>query len=203
MNQPQARFHLESRRLRWRLAAGALVMSALAVTACSAGSASPTVPRAAGPSVTTIPQSHAMLLAVQCLRQHGIVNLPDPTVVSSGPARGQTMFDKRALLAYPESVVNQAVAACTTALEQAGVGSGPPAPALTQQQIQSRLALARCLRSHGVPNFPDPNPTTGDVTLPPGLTKTSPQLLAAAQACRSLAVAAGLSVPGNPGGGSG
>jgi hypothetical protein len=71
---------------------------------------------------------------------------------------------------------------------------------MSEQEIQARLALARCARSHGVPNFPDPNPTTGEITLPAGLTKTSPQLLAAAQACRSLVIASGLSVPGTPGG---
>jgi hypothetical protein len=176
-------------------------MSALAMTACSSGTGSPTVPGAAGSSVTTaVSQSHAMLLAVQCLRQHGILDLPDPTVVPSGPMRGQSIFDKRAFGAYPDPVVNQALAACRAALAQAGVVPRS-APTLTEQEIQNRLALARCLRSHGVPNFPDPNPTTGDITLPPGLTKTSPQLLTAAQACRSLAIAAGLQVPapGNPG----
>ena len=172
-------------------------MSAVGVTACSAGSASPTVPSAAGSTVTTISQSHAMLLVVQCFRQHGIPTMPDPTVVLSGPARGQSIFDKRAFAAYPDPVVNQALAACHSALVQAGAPTGAP-PGVSQQEMQNRLAVARCARAHGIPNFPDPNPTTGDITLPPGLTKTSPQLLAAAQACRSLVIAAGLSVPGGP-----
>jgi len=59
--------------------------------------------------------------------------------------------------------------------------------------LQARLALARCIRAHGVPNFPDPNPTTGDVTPPPGLSKNSPSILAAIRACPSQAQAAGLS----------
>jgi hypothetical protein len=87
------------------------------------------------------------------------------------------------------------VTACRTALEQAGAPAGPP-PGLSQQEIQARLALARCARSHGLPNLPDPNPTTGDFTLPPGLSTSSPQLLAAARACRSLLNAADVSVPG-------
>jgi len=131
-----------------------------------------------------------------------MANFPDPTIITSGPAKGRAIFDKQALRPYPESVVNQAFAACHTVLEQAGINGGPPPPPppLTQQEIQNRLAVARCLRSHGVPDFPDPNPTTGDVTLPPGLTETSPQLLDAAQACGSLANAAGFSVPGHPAG---
>jgi hypothetical protein len=198
MQQRRTRVHHELRRRGWRLTAGALVMSAIGVSACGSGTASPTVPRAGGSSVTTISQSHAMLLVVQCLRQHGIVNLPDPTVVSSGPARGQSVYDKRALLAYPQAVVDQAVAACHTAFVQAGAPAGPTA-GVSQQEIQSRLALARCARSHGIPSFPDPNPSTGEITLPPGISLSSPQLLAAAQACRSLVIAAGFSVPGNPG----
>jgi hypothetical protein len=198
MNQQQTRLHREPTRRRGRLVAGSLIISVLAVTACS-GTASRTVPSAAGSTATTISQSHAMLLVVQCFRQHGILNMPDPTVVSSGPARGQTSFDKRALLAYPQSVVDQAVAACRTALEQAGAPTGPT-PGVSQQEIQARLALARCARSHGIPNFPDPNPTTGDISLPPGLSVNSPQVLAAAQACRSLLNAADVSVPASPGG---
>jgi len=29
-------------------------------------------------------------------------------------------------------------------------------PALVQQMLNADLKLARCMRSHGVPNFPDP-----------------------------------------------
>jgi hypothetical protein len=202
MNQPLTRVPRAPTRRHWRLAAGALVLSALAATACSSGTRTPTIPRAAGATVTTISESHAMLLVVQCFRQHGIPTMPDPTVVSSGPAKGQTTFDKRALLAYPQTVVNQAVTACRIALEQAGAPSGPP-PDMSQQEIQARLALARCARAHGVPNLPDPNPTTGEFTLPPGLSTNSPQLLAAAQACRSLLNPAGVSIPGGSGGSGG
>lgn len=174
----------------WRLAAGALVISALGVAACGSGTASPPVAHAARSSATTISRTNALHLAGQCIRQHGIPNFPDPTVAS---------FDKRALRAAPSSVANQALTACRTALAQAGISLGGPNPQVTtQQQIQKLLALARCIRSHGVPNFPDPNPTTGDFGRPPGI--SFPQLLAAARACRPLVNAAGLGMPtpGNP-----
>jgi hypothetical protein len=204
MHRLQARFREVSKTRRLRLAAGTLFMGALAVTACSSGARTPTVATAAGLSgtPTTISQSHAMLLAVQCLRQHGIANLPDPTVVTSGPAAGQSVFNKRAMLAYPESVVNQALSACTTALDQAGVHPSPNS-GVSQQEIQARLALVRCARMHGMPSISDPNPTTGEVSLPPGITPTSPQLLQAARACSSLLNAAGLTVPGVNSGNSG
>jgi hypothetical protein len=34
-------------------------------------------------------------------------------------------------------------------------------PAQTAQQTRKDLQFARCMRSHGVPNFPDPKVTTG------------------------------------------
>jgi hypothetical protein len=82
--------------------------------------------------------------------------MPDPIVVSSGPAKGQVALDKPALAAYPSSVVNQAVDACRTALEQAGMPSSPD-QALSSHDLQDLLAFAHCVRNHGVPNFPDPN----------------------------------------------
>jgi hypothetical protein len=49
---------------------------------------------------------------------------------------------------------------------------------------RSPLAYARCMRSHGVPSFPDPS-STGAST-PGNLDPSSPQFQAASQACRSL-----------------
>jgi hypothetical protein len=112
-------------------------------------------PSAAGSSATTS-RTHALLLAVQCLRRHGIPNFPDPMIAPSGPAKGQTILDKRGFRAVSSSVVNQAQLACRTALEQAGIHNGPNAGA-NPQEIQNLLAFARCMRNHGVQNFPDPN----------------------------------------------
>jgi hypothetical protein len=42
----------------------------------------------------------------------------------------------------------------------------PPrtAPAGRPQEMQELLAVSRGMRAHGVPDFPHPNPTTGDTT---------------------------------------
>ncbi len=62
-----------------------------------------------------------------------------------------------------------AIAACGTSTEPTGTTASP---------LPSRLAFANCMRSHGVPNFPDgPN-------LPDTLAQ-SPAFRSAAQACRS------------------
>ncbi|HTC71056.1 MAG TPA: hypothetical protein VK662_15910 [Acidothermaceae bacterium] len=175
------------------LAATALALSALMLSACSSGKAAPRVAQlSTTPETTTSPNS-ALHAAGQCLRAHGVPNVPDPVVATDGPAKGEGILDKQALKSYPDSVSIQAITACSAAIAAANIATGSSSTNITQQQLQARLTLARCIRAHGVPNFPDPNPTTGDVTPPPGLTKTSPRILAAIQACPSQAQAAGLS----------
>jgi hypothetical protein len=58
-----------------------------------------------------------------------------------------------------------------------GKGSGTP---------RSPLAHAECMRSHGVPDFPDPGPIHIDVRAHPDLDPTSPAFIAAQKACVSL-----------------
>ena len=66
-------------------------------------------------------------------------------------------------------------------------GNGP-----TQGQLQQMMAQALkytdCMRSHGVPNFPDPKESSGGISIGgPGLDPNSPQFQAAQNDCRSLA----------------
>ncbi len=174
-----------------KLAIGGLALSTLLLAGCSSRTASPPVAQlTASVAASTAPAS-AVHLAGECMRAHGLSNFPDPAVATDGPAAGQAILDKSALKSYSDGVVNQAITACRSALDRAGIAGGKSS-AVSTQEIQARLGLARCIRAHGVPNFPDPNPTTGEVTPPPGLTKTSPSILAAIQACPSQAQAAGL-----------
>lgn len=117
--------------------------------------ATSTVPSAAGSAATTS-GTQALRAAGRCLRQHGLPNLPDPFIATSGPAQGQAVLDKQALRSYPETVVNQAVDVCRAALEKAGFQGGPNAAA-SPREIQNLLAFARCVRNHGISNFPDPD----------------------------------------------
>ena len=153
-----------------KLAIGALALSALMLTACTSQSASPPVAHLSASVPTGSSPTSAVHLAGECMRAHGLSNFPDPAVATDGPAAGQVILDKSDLKSYSDGVVNQALTACRAALDQAGIASGKSS-AVSPQEIQARLALARCIRAHGVPNFPDPNPTTGDVTPPPGLSK--------------------------------
>jgi hypothetical protein len=50
----------------------------------------------------------------------------------------------------------------------------------------SELAHSECMRSHGLPDFPDPGPIHIDVSAHPDLDPNSPAFVAAAKACLSL-----------------
>lgn len=146
--------------------------------------ASSTVPSPGGSSATTS-HTHALVLAGQCIRQHGIPNFPNPVVATSGPAAGHAILAKQVLRDYPESVVNQALAACRAALEQAGINNGGPNHGPSTQEMQDLLAFARCVRHHGISNFPDPNSQGSFNLAGTGINshQLSPAELAAARAC--------------------
>jgi hypothetical protein len=158
------------------------VLVALAIAACAGGQPNPTVPALPGHSPHG--QADALHLVGQCIRRHGFPAFPDPTI----GATGQVTFDKTLIISAPRAVVVQALDACRATLARAGIGTGhghglggPPSP----QQLRQELAFARCMRAHGLPGMADPNPVTGEITLPPGVSKDSPVLQRAGQVCRS------------------
>jgi len=91
----------------------------------------------------------AALKFSQCMRDHGITNFPDPDAnggiaISGGPGMDPT-----------SQTFQDAQNACQKYLSQIG---GRPA----QGVPQNALKFSRCMRAHGVTNFPDPNPNNGN-----------------------------------------
>lgn len=72
--------------------------------------------------------------------------------------------------------------ACKMATAACGSSSNPHTTAGGDDATQG-IAFADCMRSHGVPNFPDPSDTGGGIQLPQG---SSPALEAAVRDCRAL-----------------
>jgi hypothetical protein len=72
----------------------------------------------------------------------------------------------------------------------AGVSSASPSPTATVSGEAEALQYAACMRSHGVPDFPDPTVQNGSVgfsiTAGDGVDQNSPQYQSARQACSSL-----------------
>lgn len=113
----------------------------------------------------------------RCMRSHRVPNWPDPG--SNGT------FDKSKLttqqLGAGPAQVQAAQRACNHLLPNGG--SGPNAARLQQMKAQG-LQFSRCVRSHGVPSFPDPG-GSGRIPDPAsvGIDQGSPKFRAANRAC--------------------
>ncbi len=113
----------------------------------------------------------------RCMRAHRVPNWPDPN------SRG--VFDKSKLssqrLGASNVTVRVAQSACNHLLLSGG--SGPNAAQLQQIKAQG-LSFSRCIRAHGVPNFPDPG-SDGRIPDPAsvGIDQGGPKFQAANQAC--------------------
>jgi hypothetical protein len=150
------------RRRRVRLAPPVIACGvAVAVAACGAG------PPAGGASGGS-PYQQALAYA-RCMRGHGDPGFPDP--------------NSRGLFPHPAGPqYGSATRTCGHLLR-----SQPLTAAQKQQHVTQALRFARCVRSHGVPDFPDPIIVGGGTAIgfrPARADRNSPQLLAAVQACR-------------------
>jgi hypothetical protein len=72
---------------------------------------------------------------------------------------------------------------CATVIVACGPSDNPAATSATGGPL---LGYARCMRAHGVPNFPDPR-ATGGLAIPNDINSESPAFKSAEQACRKLA----------------
>jgi hypothetical protein len=126
------------------------------------------------------------------MRSHGVPNFPDPQISQHGGGVSVRMAVPAGIGGTPK--FKSADQACRKLLPKGGPGSQPVVSPSEQAQY---LKAAACIRSHGVPNFPDPTFSGGGVHLEHrGLNESSPVFKAAVQACESL-------IPGGVHGGPG
>jgi hypothetical protein len=95
------------------------------------------------------PRSAALQFA-DCMRTHGMTNFPDPDSSGTYTADG-IANDGRVDTSSP--AWTRAIAACKS-LEPAGFTGTRRS---TDQQALA-IKFAQCIREHGVPDFPDPEP---------------------------------------------
>jgi hypothetical protein len=123
------------------------------------------------------PPPHGAVAFAACMRSHSVPNWPDPN--SSGA------FDKSKLtpqqLGASSSQVQTAQTACQSLLPNGS--RAPDADRVAQVRAQG-LQFSQCVRSHGVPNFPDPG-SDGRIPDPAtvGINQGSPKFEAANTAC--------------------
>jgi hypothetical protein len=129
------------------------------------------------------------------MRANGVPNFPDP---SEGPDGGGVGFpgglgisSNGSLIVNGTVIAGPAIANAQTACRVYLPPSGPP-PTLPESKKLQLLAYSRCMRSHGVPNLPDPVFSAGGggggfkVEAGPGLNQASPAIQQAAKACGLL-----------------
>jgi hypothetical protein len=190
---PRPTTHPDGDGERTWLRSGAALLLALAglallMTACSL----PGGARQASSSSSSSPDpKNAGLEYSRCMRSHGVPNFPDPDSKGSLvlPPGGQGGVD-------PNSP--QFKAAQQTCQDKLKSGQSTP-PAQDREKL---LTYARCMRSHGVPDFPDPDPSGPLVLDPNKVDPNSPQFKAADQACRQNLPGGGQNNTTTGGGGS-
>jgi hypothetical protein len=114
----------------------------------------------------------------QCLRAHGLPNFPDPNAQGQVTVNGIDPSSTRFL---------DAQKACA---KYAPNGGKPPTPAEQQRVLAHALKVSRCMRAHGITDFPDPTVQPGGeigITIRAGpgsdLDPRSPVFQAAQRAC--------------------
>jgi hypothetical protein len=133
----------------------------------------------------------------QCMRAHGVPKFPDPS------SSGGIGIDAGALGVDPRGAVFKAAEKACDSVRPKGP---PPDPKQAAEAQQRSLAYSKCMRSHGIKNFPDPkfSGNSTELSLPKGLNPNTPQFRAADTTCRKLMPGpdGGPGGPG-PGGGTG
>jgi hypothetical protein len=149
----------------------AAVSCAAAIAACGAsGSPSSAAGTGSGDALA--------LKFADCMRSHGVPNFPDPGRPVGGPGSG----------------INEHSPAFKSAEKACGEPSGhSAAPPPTESDKLAAFAWAKCMRKHGVPNFPDPtlSQPSGNAfdyrgiifSVGPGLDPQSPAFKQAQAAC--------------------
>jgi hypothetical protein len=135
-----------------RIVAAIIPMAALALlAACSSSQSSTASPTAAGSANSTSAVAYS-----RCIRSHGVPDFPDPSG-SGGVPKGSAQE-----YGVSSSQYRVAQTACAHLLS-GSVGSiqqcettGDCPQAVVQQALSVMRKYARCMRSHGLPNFPDP-----------------------------------------------
>lgn len=132
-----------------------------------------------------------------CMRSHGVSDFPDPTVGSNGLPSWTSSTSR------PSPAYKGAQQVCKNDLPSIGLHTS----AEKARANAAALKYATCMRSNGVPNFPDPNGQGLLVIQAGNIEASSPAFQKAEAACKSLdngfgSATAGSSASGSAGSGS-
>jgi hypothetical protein len=182
-----SRLPVPGRGRRWRTGALAAVAGvALLVAGCGGSNGTGSTASTSGPA------TYAQMAAYsQCMQSHGAPAFPNPAK-GPGGAYGYPM-DPQNSSQLTGPGYNAALKACKK-LQPRGGGL---TPAERQAAINALLRFARCMRTHGLPDFPDPTTNGRGIQINFPVDPSSPQFQSALKACRAVGP------PGLQGGGGG
>ncbi len=141
-----------------------------------------TVPPAAGSGGPDLQQLYLDTVAYTgCMRSHGVPNLPVPTTVSNAT---EQLVDFGLPPNKQSPQYRSANKVCQYLLPGNGTG---PSPAMVEQAMKKDLEFSHCMRSHGLPNFPDPKASSEGISITggKGIDPKSAQFQRAQDDCRS------------------
>jgi hypothetical protein len=190
-------------------AAGLAVIAALGLAGCGGGPSQGKVASLTGSgggatTTTTVSKQSAQKLwneFAACMRQHG-VQMADPVLNNDGTPTGGINITAGG---GSKSGADLASKACQPQLEAATKASGKGRGTMTKVDQAKALKFARCMRAHGVADFPDPQTSSGGLKIEGSssagaavsdLNPDSPVFQKAQKACGSL-------LPGKAGQGGG
>jgi hypothetical protein len=142
------------------------------------------------PGLTGRSKRDALVAFSACMRKNGVPKFPDPEVVDGGM---RLSFGSENGIDPNAPQFKKAQQACRNLLPNGGRST----PQEQAKELQKALDFAACMRSHGVPKFPDPKASSdggidmGGFGPGTGVDPNSPQFQAAQRECQKL-------VPGGP-----
>ena len=121
-----------------------------------------------------------------CMRKNGVPDFPDPDSQGRLKITGGQRANGQKFGVDPNSPQFKKAQQACQKLQPKG---GKPSPQEQAKERQAMLKFAQCMRSHGVPKFPDPQFPAGGgslMTIGKDVNPNSPQFKAAQQACQKL-----------------
>jgi hypothetical protein len=131
-----------------------------------------------------------LLARSECMRAHGVKNFPDPVGVNGSEGFPNTIARPGSSSVSIEGIAFSGPASVAAEKACAAGGAADHGPRLTEARKEAFIAQARCIREHGVPNFPDSTfgPAGWGIRadLAPGENPASPAMRAAEKACANI-----------------
>jgi hypothetical protein len=157
---PVVRRSRQSPRLAVRSAATGIMAAGLALLVAACGGGTSSIGSDGSPSAGASTTTPSAVGYSACMRSHGVPSFPDPDSSGHLPKGDAAQFG------VSNTQLEAARGACQRMLPDTNgsfeqqtqdcIATGTCPQALVAQILTLQRGYARCMRSHGVPNFPDP-----------------------------------------------